>query len=168
MSDHGTSTASVPPHLRGECQEVRLAVVMYGGVSLAIYMNGVAQEILRLVRATAVETAPNPWRRNPAKRDPQGTETIYRRLGQILRRKGVPDESVPEDGPILTTFVVDVLSGTSAGGINAVFLAKAIAVGGDLDSLRKLWMEEADIALLVNDRGSLRGMAQLKESFSPK
>ncbi len=34
-------------------QEVRFAVVMYGGVSLAIYINGVAQELLRLVRATA-------------------------------------------------------------------------------------------------------------------
>ena len=32
-------------------QEVRFAVVMYGGSSLAIYMNGVAQELLRLVRA---------------------------------------------------------------------------------------------------------------------
>ena len=34
-------------------QEVRFAVVMYGGVSLAIYINGVAQEMLRWVRSTA-------------------------------------------------------------------------------------------------------------------
>ncbi len=34
-------------------QEVRFAIVMYGGSSLAIYMNGVAQELLRMVRATA-------------------------------------------------------------------------------------------------------------------
>jgi hypothetical protein len=34
-------------------QEVRFAVVMYGGVSLAIYMNGAAQELLRAVRGTA-------------------------------------------------------------------------------------------------------------------
>jgi len=33
--------------------EIRFAVVMYGGVSLAIYMNGIAQELLRMVRATA-------------------------------------------------------------------------------------------------------------------
>lgn len=168
MSGHASEKESLPPNLRAECQEVRLAVVMYGGVSLAIYMNGVAQEILRLVRATALEASPDPWRRNPAKRDPLGTETTYRRLGQILRRRGLADESASEDGPILTSFVVDVLSGTSAGGINAVFLAKAIAVGGDLDSLRKLWMEEADIALLVNDRGSLRGMPYLKEPSSPR
>jgi hypothetical protein len=34
-------------------QEFRFAVVLYGGVSLAIYINGVAQELLRMVRATA-------------------------------------------------------------------------------------------------------------------
>ena len=34
-------------------QEVRFAVIMYGGVSLAIYINGIAQELLRLVRATS-------------------------------------------------------------------------------------------------------------------
>jgi hypothetical protein len=37
--------------------EVRFAVVMYGGVSLAIYMNGIAEEMLRMVRATATRDA---------------------------------------------------------------------------------------------------------------
>src|SRR5262245_33142228 len=34
-------------------REVRFAVVLYGGVSLAIYMNGIVQELYSLVRATA-------------------------------------------------------------------------------------------------------------------
>ena len=34
-------------------REIRFAVVMYGGVSLAIYINGVAQELFKMVRATA-------------------------------------------------------------------------------------------------------------------
>ena len=34
-------------------KEVRFAVVMYGGGSLAIYINGIAQELLKMVRATA-------------------------------------------------------------------------------------------------------------------
>ncbi|MGE3835691.1 MAG: hypothetical protein AB7H43_13020, partial [Acidimicrobiia bacterium] len=38
-------------------QQVRLAVVLYGGVSLCIYMNGVTQELLHLVRATAPDGA---------------------------------------------------------------------------------------------------------------
>src|SRR5215468_555307 len=34
-------------------REVRIALVLYGGVSLAIYIHGVTQELLRAVRATA-------------------------------------------------------------------------------------------------------------------
>jgi hypothetical protein len=34
-------------------REVRFAVVIYGGVSLAVYINGVVQELLRMVRSTA-------------------------------------------------------------------------------------------------------------------
>src|SRR6476620_1500593 len=37
-------------------REVRFAVVMYGGVSLAIYINGIAQELLRWVRSTAEQS----------------------------------------------------------------------------------------------------------------
>jgi hypothetical protein len=47
--------AATSPH--GDyTQEVRFAVVMYGGVSLAIYINGIAQE-LRSNRTAS--TAPN-------------------------------------------------------------------------------------------------------------
>lgn len=47
--DGGTGTAADNVFQR----EIRFAVVMYGGVSLAVYMNGIAQELLRMVRATA-------------------------------------------------------------------------------------------------------------------
>ena len=33
-------------------KELRLALVCFGGVSLAIYMHGVTKEILKLVRAS--------------------------------------------------------------------------------------------------------------------
>ena len=36
-------------------QEVRFALVLYGGASLAIYIHGVTQEFFHLVRATAVD-----------------------------------------------------------------------------------------------------------------
>ena len=44
---------SATPSQNDYSQEVRFAVVMYGGVSLAIYINGIAQEVLR-VRPDAV------------------------------------------------------------------------------------------------------------------
>ena len=45
-------SASTPPPLE-TTREVRFAVVMYGGVSLAIYINGITQELFHMVRATA-------------------------------------------------------------------------------------------------------------------
>lgn len=159
------AATALSPEERGECQQVRLAVVMYGGVSLAIYMNGVAQEILRLVRATAVGPDESAIaNRRPFLENPTGTERVYRRLGQIVRRNRPAEQKAPEDAPIFTEFTVDILSGTSAGGINAVFLAKALAIDGDLDSLRDLWMDEAEIGRLVNDSKSLSGTTLTEQS----
>ena len=63
-------------------KEIRFAVVMYGGVSLAIYINGVAQELLKMVRATAADTqGAGPLLSDEELR---GTERVYRQLGQIL------------------------------------------------------------------------------------
>jgi patatin-related protein len=146
-------------------QETRFAIVMYGGVSLAIYINGVAQELLRLVRATA----PGPSTPGVPMLDTdslRGTEKIYRRLGQMLGREGAEERSpVDASSPIRTRFVVDILSGTSAGGINAVFLAKAIANNQDISELRRLWIEEGDIEKLINDG---RGQSPLKRLRQPK
>ena len=131
--------------------EVRLAVVMYGGVSLAVYIYGVAKELFELVRATAPE---RPYRAGEAppsraaEAAPTGTREVYRTLGQMLE----DDASLPEPGaPVRRRFVVDIVSGTSAGGINGVALAKAIAVDGDLEPVGRVWLEEADIGRLVND-----------------
>ncbi|HEU4834399.1 MAG TPA: patatin-like protein [Pyrinomonadaceae bacterium] len=146
-------------------QEVRFAVVMYGGVSLAIYINGIAQELLRMVRSTSrsVDKLEN-------------TERVYRRLScllsdpELLRKfRDVVDQPTPPARPdivddrmaeneVYTRFVVDVLSGTSAGGINAVYLAKALANDQDLDELKMLWVTEGDIGLLINDKRSVAGL----------
>jgi patatin-related protein len=131
----------VAPHAQVE-REIRIGLVMYGGVSLAVYMNGVAQELLRLVMATA----PPPGGRTAANgSEHERTPDIYREIGAELEAR----------------FVVDVLAGSSAGGINAVFLAKALATGGHLDSLRNTWLEEGDVSRLIFDRKSLEGMPGL-------
>jgi len=148
-------------------KEVRFAVVMYGGVSLAIYINGVAQELLSLVRATAADpsdaqVAPRqPWLSEDELR---GAERVYRDLARELsgplRERLAPlfrPQATPSD-VIHVAFVVDILSGTSAGGINAIFLAKALANAADLRHLRELWISQGDLALLLNDRCSEAGM----------
>src|SRR5581483_5664282 len=129
-------------------KEVRFAVVMYGGVSLAIYIHGVSQELYHLVRATARRV--NDAGRYHHKRV-RGVEAVYRKLGEYLKAK----------------FVVDILSGTSAGGINAVYLAKALANDQEITALQRLWKEQGDIALLVNDEQSIRGMPGLRVADKP-
>jgi patatin-related protein len=163
-------------------QEVRFAVVMYGGVSLAIYINGVTQEMLRLVQATAPaekdgRTArPLPLPETPGQ--PGDTTWTYRKLAylladdelradyrvQLARGPVPPEEDLVEQAmrdperALRTRFIIDILSGTSAGGINAVFLAKSLAGNRDMDALRELWVSEGDMALLLNDKGSLAGL----------
>src|SRR5574341_1587828 len=131
-------------------KEVRFAVVMYGGVSLAIYINGVAQELHKMVRATARKEdgtylipAPDPAAPESHKGDVlSGAEMVYRQIGEELNAK----------------FVVDILSGTSAGGINAVYLAKALVNNQDLEQLKTMWAEQGDVSLLVNDKQSAKDL----------
>jgi patatin-related protein len=150
-------------------QEVRFAVVMYGGVSLAIYINGVAQEVFNLVRATASKEGGEEPYLCEGDDDFRGTVPVYRELSQILGREGEEaQESVRSDSPIRTRFTVDILSGTSAGGINAVYLAKALVNGQSIDQLKRLWIEEGDILKLINDDNSVEQLDGLKAQKPPK
>jgi patatin-related protein len=165
-------------------QEIRFAVVMYGGVSLAIYMNGIAQELLSLVQSTAAGNSPGAKHARFDADDSSvaGTAAVYRKLGQMLSYSaGGANWSLLEDDPgirtsaeklagepIRTRFVVDVLSGTSAGGINNVFLAKALANDQDMRALKTLWVDEGDIGKLLNDAVSVRDLPQLTIQTRPR
>jgi patatin-related protein len=178
-------------------REVRFAVVMYGGVSLAIYINGATQEMLRLVHATAPDKQGDEHARLLKEQpgQPGDTTWTYRKLAYLLsdeglraryreqiekaRAAGPTGKSNPQampaleddlaekamservsgqNAPLGMRFVVDILSGTSAGGINAVFLAKALANNQNLDELKELWVSEGDLARLLNDSQSLAGL----------
>ncbi len=171
-------------------KEVRFAVVMYGGVSLAVYINGVSQELLKLVRATATagsgagdRPALSGAATAPLSSSLIGTERVYRKVSHLLsdeellseyrvladeagqddkKRETVRErlnELISDDSiPIRTGFIVDILSGTSAGGINSIYLAKALANEQKIDRLKQLWINEGDIELLLNDSDSLKGI----------
>lgn len=154
--------------------EIRFGVVMYGGVSLAIYINGVANEMFEMACATPRRGVTLDRAGESSSRD------VYRRLswlaaspelraayaariraaGQAARATAPaadpPDAWDPADtaGCTQTRLVIDVISGTSAGGINGVFLAKALANGERFGALKELWVNEGDIGLLLNDKHS--------------
>ena len=145
--------------------EVRFAVVMYGGVSLAIYINGVANEMYEMAHATPRAGVLPP----PDAGLPGGTREVYRRLSwltndpELVARYAAwldgsrrePDPlATPRPGQLATRLVIDIISGTSAGGINGLFLGKALANNEPFAPLRSLWIREGDIAGLLNDSRS--------------
>ena len=155
-------------------KEIRFAVVMYGGVSLAIYINGVAQELLQMVRATAVNADADKFQF--AESDLEGSAHGYRMLSyllgdQKLLRKFAPQikdkvswetvqkemltEIKQQSSVKIVRFVVDILSGSSAGGINAIYLSKALTGGQKLKTLEDFWIKEGDFSGLLDDEKSL-------------
>jgi patatin-related protein len=113
-------------------KELRLALVCYGGISLAVYMHGITKEIWRLARASCAyhnDGAPAG-----------GTEGVYRELLH----------EICEETGLRLSVLVDIVAGASAGGINGVFLAQAIATGQSLEPLTDLWMESADVEALID------------------
>ena len=113
-------------------KELRLALVCYGGISLAVYMHGITKEIWRLARASCAFHED----RTPA----GGSQGVYRALLQ----------EIEDQHQLRLRVLVDIVAGASAGGINGVFLAQAIATGQSLEPLTDLWLDSADIEELLD------------------
>lgn len=113
-------------------KELRLALICYGGVSLAVYMHGVTREIWHLLRASRAYhdgTLPGA-----------GSEAIYRDiLADMEVKSGVK-----------LRVLADIIAGSSAGGINGIFLSQAIVTGQSLEPLTDLWLENADVDTLLD------------------
>ena len=113
-------------------KELRIALVCYGGISLAVYMHGITKEVWRLAKASrAFHTGEAPG---------NGSQGVYH---ELLRR-------IAEHAEIDLRILVDIMAGASAGGINAIFLAHAIAGGRPLDPLTDLWLDSADVDRLID------------------
>ncbi len=102
-------------------RELRIAPVMTGGSSLAVWMGGVTSELYSMIHSANAHS---------------GVGEIY---GRLLR--------LSETQP-----VVDVITGTSAGGLNGSLLAMAIGTNvdpQDFDKVRDTWMNAADLDQLI-------------------
>lgn len=106
-------------------QELRLALAMSGGVSLAIWMGGVATEIYRIVRADPLL--------HPSLPTDELAAEVYGGLLDLTH-------STPR---------VDVIAGASAGGLNGAFLAMAMVHRSDLGVLQSLWLDQASLTKLL-------------------
>jgi len=135
-------------------KELRFALVCYGGVSLAVYMHGVTKEILKLVRAskayhgiTEVEARERlDYAETMAEsRHTHDSEAVYFEILKAIGKR------------LDLRIIVDVIAGASAGGINGVILARALAHDLSIEGLRDTWLHEADVAeLLAPERKASR------------
>jgi patatin-related protein len=98
-------------------QEIRIAVVLNGGVSLAVWISGVTLELHRLAMAK------------------QDEEKTYGPLLNLLNADAK----------------IDVIAGTSAGGLNGAFLALGVSRARDLGLLRKLWRDHGSLDKLLRN-----------------
>jgi patatin-related protein len=125
-------------------KELRLALVCYGGISLAVYMHGITKEIWHLARASR------------AHRDGSEAGTASEAVFHALL------EEIAETTGTRVRAIVDIVAGASAGGINGVFLAQSIATGQSLDPLTELWLKTADVeALLDPDQAPSHRLAKI-------
>lgn len=101
-------------------RETRFALVLNGGVNLAVWRGGVTHELNRLRLASSGATPP---------RD-RAEAAVHSTWGKILEKAS-------------RTAVVDSVAGTSAGGINGTLIATAIAGGKNLPDMERTWSDVA-------------------------
>jgi len=127
-------------------KELRIALVCFGGVSLAVYIHGICKEILKLVRASSAlhritdrsQRAKAAFFDHVDPTDPEhDTEADYFWLLREIGRK------------LELRVIVDTLAGASAGGINASMLARALSHDLPTARLRDLWLDNADVTVLL-------------------
>ncbi len=139
-------------------KELRLALIFFGGVSLAVYMHGISKEILKLVRASsALHGIADRAARAKAffvdaadgQTAEHDTEQVYFELLREIGRK------------VELRVVVDIIAGASAGGINGTMLARALAHDLHMGALRDLWLDNADVSELLDRKARARYWSKL-------
>ena len=127
------------PDVDPDVEEVRVALALNGGVSLAVWMGGCAVELDRARRTRSRG---------------EGGEKLantYQAICDAFRRE----------------LVIDIMSGTSAGGINGALLAGAMANGRSLepDFLRERWLELGDFSELLQPLSASNPTAVMRGSY---
>ncbi len=118
-------------------EEVRVAMALNGGVSLAVWMGGCAVELdcARRAHLGAEDLGYDEY--EPDGASATATRGVYHSLCKALGR----------------SFSVDILAGASAGGINGALLGAAMVSGRRLHPrfLRERWLDLGDLGLLLRD-----------------
>ncbi len=119
---------------KGYTKQLRVALAMRGGVSLAVWIGGALAEMDLARRALKKDTSLDA-------QSPEG------------KRAAAYKDALEKCG--FDSIEFDVLAGASAGGLNAVVYGFAQACGIDLEWLLKVWEDKGDIWRLFHPQWSL-------------
>ena len=155
LTPQSPDPAARPAPARIKEKELRLALVCYGGVSLAVYQHGITKEILKLVRASrAYHAAPGIAAKQrpghvyaPARRDgaEHSTEEVY---FDFLKAIGAHNLDL--------RVIVDVIAGASSGGVNGIVLARALAHDLAIEPATDVWLNDVDVNELLAPEAKAR------------
>ncbi|HKJ12316.1 MAG TPA: patatin-like protein, partial [Ornithinimicrobium sp.] len=134
-------------------EELRFGVILNGGVSLAVWMGGAVLELDRLttVRRDRVQPDSEAGHEQPGERSRRVYDALLALTGSQAR--------------------VDIISGTSAGGINGAALALSqVNPRNRLGLLRDVWVDQGRIESLMRQpfRGSPTSLLKGDEFFLPQ
>ncbi|MDN5559697.1 MAG: patatin-like phospholipase family protein, partial [Ruaniaceae bacterium] len=115
---------------RQEGHELRIALAMKGGVSLAVWIGGAVTELDLLRRAMQPDDVHPEQPPAGLSRDEWGRALAYRERVLALG---------------YTSVKIDVLAGASAGGLNAAIYGFAQSVGLSLNWMLRVWERNGDI-----------------------
>ena len=138
-------------------KELRIALVCFGGVSLAVYMHGVSKEILKLIRASSAlhaiadrskRSSASFFERMDRSNPDYDTEEVY---FELLREIGRSAE---------LRVIVDIIAGASAGGINGTMLARALCHDLSISAHLDLWLENGDVEMLLSSEARAKNWSK--------
>jgi patatin-related protein len=139
-------------------KELRIALVCFGGVSLAVYMHGISKEILKLVRASSALF-------DITDRTARARATFFDSVdkrGTEYDTEAVYFELLREIGRVVDLrVIVDIIAGASAGGINGTMLARALSHDLPTDKLRDLWLDNGDVSVLLAPEARARRWSKI-------
>ena len=127
---------------------LRIALAMRGGVSLAVWIGGVAAELDLLRRIRLYDVGDETWAVVPTTRGAELSPAVEERVvvyAGLLDRAGYDRVEI------------DLLAGASAGGLNAVVYAVAQRAGVALDGLLRTWGTVGGFWGLLHEPGA-RGL----------
>jgi patatin-related protein len=128
-------------------KELRIALVCFGGVSLAVYMHGISKEILKLVRASSALHSISDRQARIGASLPSSSSRL---LDAEIDTEHIYFELLRDIGrDVDLRVIVDIIADAPAGGINGTMLARALSHDLPIGGLRDLWLDNADVNVLL-------------------